>query len=242
MNEGPQRINALPARHLLEAETAKEFIARAAQGGSVPPGFPEKWRKPNRKGAYYDKRRVPKIRSTWQYRYPANQSFGLRYHGTDVLTWHRDGRIVTNNGGFWTATTFDRMNRSLPSGWYIYKFQGTYYWANRNFPPEMRPRRSTRLFRIKYTNGDWLDKKHNLNCSLGVVTPQGGTTEPVHHRPRQESKELADRLLEGSYHQNMDRQRRIEAKYKKIRQVEKLKRDLEKIDEPDKRRKKLNLH
>ncbi len=38
----------------------------------------------------------------------------VRLHGTDVVTYHADGTITLNTGGYWTVTTRDRINRFVP--------------------------------------------------------------------------------------------------------------------------------
>lgn len=40
----------------------------------------------------------------------------LRLHQTDVVTFHPDGSITLNTGGWYTVTTKDRMNNALPKG------------------------------------------------------------------------------------------------------------------------------
>ena len=44
----------------------------------------------------------------------------VRLHSTDILTFHEDGRVVLNSGGWTTVTTKDRMNRYLPDGWHVW--------------------------------------------------------------------------------------------------------------------------
>lgn len=41
-------------------------------------------------------------------------TIALKLHATDVVTYHRDGRIVLNSGGWRTVTTKERMNRFSP--------------------------------------------------------------------------------------------------------------------------------
>lgn len=49
-----------------------------------------------------------------------NQTIALRYHETDVLTFHDDGRTVATTGGWPTKTTRARLAEYLPGGWRIY--------------------------------------------------------------------------------------------------------------------------
>jgi hypothetical protein len=41
----------------------------------------------------------------------------VRLHGTDVVGFHADGRIVLRSGGWETVTTKDRINQCLPRPW-----------------------------------------------------------------------------------------------------------------------------
>lgn len=38
----------------------------------------------------------------------------LRYHGTSVVTWHRDGSCILRTNGYRTVTTKARMNDAVP--------------------------------------------------------------------------------------------------------------------------------
>lgn len=58
-----------------------------------------------------------------------NGAIAIRLHATDILTFHSDGRIVANTGGWKTATTKDRLNRYLPDT--IWQHRGK--WAVRGF-------------------------------------------------------------------------------------------------------------
>jgi hypothetical protein len=42
-------------------------------------------------------------------------TFAVRYHQTDVVTYHPDGRIVLNTGGWQTVTTKARFNTFTPA-------------------------------------------------------------------------------------------------------------------------------
>ena len=43
----------------------------------------------------------------------------VRYHSTDVVTYHANGDIVLDSGGWWTSTTKKRINRYLPLSMYV---------------------------------------------------------------------------------------------------------------------------
>jgi hypothetical protein len=53
--------------------------------------------------------------------------FAIKLHDTHVLTFHADGRIVLNDGGWKTVTTKARFNEYLPSGWGVYSDRGVWY-------------------------------------------------------------------------------------------------------------------
>jgi hypothetical protein len=53
--------------------------------------------------------------------------FAVRLHGTDVVSFHPDGSIVLDSGGWQTVTTKDRMNKYLPAGWRVNQERGTWY-------------------------------------------------------------------------------------------------------------------
>lgn len=52
-------------------------------------------------------------------------SIAIRLHATDILTFHPDGRIVAQTGGWKTLTTKDRLNSYLPV--YISQRQGRWF-------------------------------------------------------------------------------------------------------------------
>ena len=41
-------------------------------------------------------------------------AIAIMYHNTDVVTYHPDGRIVFNRGGYLTKTTADRISEYSP--------------------------------------------------------------------------------------------------------------------------------
>lgn len=41
-------------------------------------------------------------------------SIAVRLHSTDVVTYHQDGQIVLDSGGWQTVTTKDRINKYSP--------------------------------------------------------------------------------------------------------------------------------
>jgi len=47
--------------------------------------------------------------------------YALVLHNTPIITWHLDGTITLNDGGWNKPTTYRRMNQFLPSGIHIYR-------------------------------------------------------------------------------------------------------------------------
>jgi len=61
--------------------------------------------------------------NTWAER--RGDAVAVRLHDTDILTFHRDGRIVFDTGGWFTVTTKERMNRYTPA--HIWSEQGVWF-------------------------------------------------------------------------------------------------------------------
>ncbi len=51
----------------------------------------------------------------------------IRLHATDVVTFHRDGTITLNTGGWVTVTTKARINDYLPGGLALRSVKGRWY-------------------------------------------------------------------------------------------------------------------
>lgn len=51
----------------------------------------------------------------------------IRLHQTDVVTFHVNGTITLDTGGWRTVTTKDRINGALPNGLRVYSDRGTWY-------------------------------------------------------------------------------------------------------------------
>ena len=54
------------------------------------------------------------------------ESIHLRYHYTNVVTFHRDGSVTLRNGGWQSKTTKDRINEALRG--YGQVFQKNWEW------------------------------------------------------------------------------------------------------------------
>ena len=55
-------------------------------------------------------------------------AFAVRLHATDVITFHADGRIELNSGGWLTITTKGRINGVIrPLGFSVYSGRGAWY-------------------------------------------------------------------------------------------------------------------
>lgn len=50
--------------------------------------------------------------------------FAIRYYATDILTMTPDGWTIIDTRGWWTATTWSRINALLPGPWAVYSGRG----------------------------------------------------------------------------------------------------------------------
>jgi len=60
-------------------------------------------------------------------RYEANGDRVIRLHETDIMTFHKDGTVTLNSGGYRTVTTKRRMNQLLPNGIGVIQRAGEWY-------------------------------------------------------------------------------------------------------------------
>lgn len=65
-----------------------------------------------------------------------DETIALKLHATDVVTYHKSGRVTLNSGGWRTATTKARMNEFSPlrvsqdkGSWYVYGGGGVVPYA-----------------------------------------------------------------------------------------------------------------
>jgi|GEM_PF-1947449 len=56
-----------------------------------------------------------------------DNAIAVRLHSTNVVTYHSDGKIVLDSGGWRTATTKNRMNAHLPTLWSIVQRNKVWY-------------------------------------------------------------------------------------------------------------------
>lgn len=54
------------------------------------------------------------------------EDIAVRLHSTDILTYHPDGTVTYETGGWWSVTTKDRFNRYGPIGFGVYSDRGTW--------------------------------------------------------------------------------------------------------------------
>jgi len=67
--------------------------------------------------------------NTFEVTYP-NGNKAIRYHHTDIITYHPNGNIIINVNGWLTSTTKERLNNYLPSQWRINQINKIWYLAN----------------------------------------------------------------------------------------------------------------
>jgi hypothetical protein len=56
-----------------------------------------------------------------------NGSVGIMLHSTYVVTIHEDNTYTLRNGGWYSPTTKDRMNKYLPAGVSVIQRKGEWY-------------------------------------------------------------------------------------------------------------------
>ncbi len=57
------------------------------------------------------------------------ERIAVRLHKTDILTFHKSGRVVVTTGGWKSVTTKDRLNSYLPAGFRVSQSKGLWYWT-----------------------------------------------------------------------------------------------------------------
>lgn len=55
------------------------------------------------------------------------EDIALQLHATDVLTFHRDGSVTLDNGGWKTKTTKERIHDYLPKPYGLQQIKGAWY-------------------------------------------------------------------------------------------------------------------
>ena len=61
------------------------------------------------------------VASNTRVRMGIDGDYALVLHNTPIITWHLDGTITLNDGGWNSPTTYRRMNQFLPSSVHIYR-------------------------------------------------------------------------------------------------------------------------
>ena len=60
-----------------------------------------------------------------------DDDYAIKLHDTDVVTFHRDGSVTLDSGGWLTVTTKDRMNGFLGDRGYVYSKRGKWFVSSR---------------------------------------------------------------------------------------------------------------
>lgn len=66
------------------------------------------------------------------------EDFAVQLHDTDVVTFHKDGSVTLDSGGWLTVTTKDRMNRYLGDRGRIGSDRGVWFVYNRSWEKRTR--------------------------------------------------------------------------------------------------------
>lgn len=71
------------------------------------------------------KSQIEKVKNN-TYKIKTDKGYKIRLHDTDIIEF-RDDKIILNTGGYYTNTTKKRMNEFLPSKYYVYQKDFTWY-------------------------------------------------------------------------------------------------------------------
>jgi hypothetical protein len=88
-----------------------------------------------------DKRSKPVANNTRVERRGEN-AYALRLHATDIATYHEDGRITVNSGGWRTVTTAQRLGQFVTR--HVFSERGTWYMDLEPNPSDPEPIRGER--------------------------------------------------------------------------------------------------
>lgn len=81
-----------------------------------------------------DKNKVKVANNTFLIRIYGGDAIAIRLWHTDVVTYHRDGRIILDSGGYKTVTTKRRMNDFTPDSIVLHQEDWNWYVViNREF-------------------------------------------------------------------------------------------------------------
>ena len=60
----------------------------------------------------------------------STKAIAVQLHSTDIITFHEDGKVEVNTGGWDTITTRDRINRYLNKPWHVFGERGATILSN----------------------------------------------------------------------------------------------------------------
>jgi hypothetical protein len=124
-----------------------------------------------------------------------NDAIAVQLHQTDILTFHRDGRIVADSGGWRTMTTAERMNRYLPRPWRQWSESGIWNIGDSRRGLEsvvIRKDGSYLLPQARFFDGIELD-----TVAGGIVWPQGKMAFGELDAANVETRRLVTRYVDG---------------------------------------------
>jgi hypothetical protein len=178
----------------------KDFATGAGQKGVPLEGLPNDFEYRRMAGRLEGARGGTKKveRNTWLIK--QGDKITLRFHDTDVITWHPDNAVVFDTDSYLSKTTLARMYDFLPiGGWTIYSKMGrgenaqfgpsysfnsggkTYdasvrvgdwFWYNRSMDAQ---RQNPQYHRIQpYTDGDWIDAGGTLHPQAAPIFKKRG--------------------------------------------------------------------
>ncbi len=105
--------------------------------------------------------------NTFEVTYP-NGNRAIRYHHTDVITYHPNGDIVLNTDGYLTSTTKERMGYLNDRGYHISQVNKIWYLVNRSTKKEWTFKDGITIHADGTVTGNGIDPKELLNLDKQI--------------------------------------------------------------------------
>lgn len=115
-----------------------------------------------RGGSDHNKAKLPSAK-TFLVRDEEDGSISVFYHDTAVLTYHEDGAVTLNTGGWDTASTRNLINGYLPHHVRLYRDRSANWIIIKGNEPAVQGG----------YDYDWKRKAHKWTSRMAVITPDG---------------------------------------------------------------------
>jgi len=122
----------------------------------------------NRQPVYTGQIEVKKLdNNTFEVQY-ADGKKAIRYHHTDIITYHPNGDIVLNAGGWLTSTTKERMGYLNDRGYHISQVNKIWYLVNRSTKQEWTFKNGITIHADGTVTGNGTDPKKLLKLDKQI--------------------------------------------------------------------------